>query len=75
MLGWPRLSGALPVGALFALLSRVAPLIIPNPYFPDAVRWMHFYEVASSNSVFGALVAWLSGQPRIAPAQALHEAL
>jgi hypothetical protein len=74
MLGLPRLSGALAVGALFALLSGVAPLIMPNPYFPDAVRWMHFYEVTSSNFVFGAVVAWLWGQPRVVPAQALHEA-
>jgi hypothetical protein len=36
---------------------------------------MHFYEVTSSNFVFGALVAWLWGQPRVAPAQALHEAV
>lgn len=75
MLGLPRLGGALAVGALFALLSGVAPLIMPNPYFPDAVRWMHFYEVTTSNFVFGALVAWLWGQPRVAPAQALHEAM
>lgn len=67
MLGWPRLSGALAVGARFAFLSGVAPLIIPNPYFPDAVRWMHFYEVTHSNFVFGSLVAWLWGQRRVAP--------
>jgi hypothetical protein len=31
MLGWPRLSGALAMGARFAFLSGVAPPIIPNP--------------------------------------------
>ncbi|HKT90426.1 MAG TPA: hypothetical protein VJQ59_18415 [Candidatus Sulfotelmatobacter sp.] len=63
MLGMPRLSGALAVGALFTLLSGVAPLLIPNPFFPDAVRWVHFGEVVSVNFVFGAIVAWLWGQP------------
>jgi hypothetical protein len=63
MLGMPRLTGALTVGALFTLLSGVAPLLIPNPYFPDAVRWVHFCEVVSENFVFGAIVAWLWGRP------------
>lgn len=63
MLGLPRLTGALTVGSLFTLLSGVAPLLIPNPYFPDAVRWVHFCEVVSVNFVFGAFVAWLWGQP------------
>jgi hypothetical protein len=62
MLGLPRLTGALAVGAIFTLLSGVAPLLIPNPYFPDSVRWMHFMEVTSSNFIFGAIVAWLWGQ-------------
>lgn len=59
MLGLPRLTGALAVGALFTLISGVAPLMMPNPYFPDAVRWVHFCEVVSENFVFGAVVAWL----------------
>jgi hypothetical protein len=71
MLGLPRLSGALAVGALFTLISGVAPLLIPNPYFPDAVRWAHMCEVTSSNFVFGAFVAWLWGQPKLVHAEAL----
>jgi len=63
MLGLPRLSGALAVGAVFTLLSGVAPLLMPNPYFPDAVRWVHFCEVTSENFIFGAIVAWLWGRP------------
>ncbi len=74
MLGLPRLSGALAVGALFTLISGVAPLLMPNPYFPDAVRWAHFCEVTSSNFVFGAIVAWLWGQKKLAPAPALRQA-
>lgn len=65
MLGLPRLSGALAVGALFTILSGVVPLMIPNPYFPDSVRWTHFCEVTSSNLVFGAIVAWLWGKPKV----------
>lgn len=63
MLGMPRMTGALAVGVLFTVLSGVAPLLIPNPYFPDAVRWVHFCEVVSENFVFGVIVAWLWGQP------------
>ena len=74
MLGLPRLTGALTVGVVFTLLSGVAPLIMPNPYFPDSVRWVHFCEVTGSNFVFGAFVAWLWGETRPAPAQVLHQA-
>jgi hypothetical protein len=74
MLGLPRVSGALVVGAIFTLISGVAPLLMPNPYFPDAVRWAHFCEVGSSNFVFGALVAWLWGRPKPASPPALQPA-
>src|SRR5579864_1338188 len=74
MLGLPRLAGALAVGAVFTILSGVAPLLMPNPYFPDAVRWVHFCEVTSSNLVFGAIVGWLWGQPEAAHSQLLHQA-
>lgn len=74
MLGLPRLTGALAVGLVFTLLSGVAPLLMPNPYFPDSVRWMHFMEVTSSNFVFGAIVAWLWGQPKLAASQVLAHA-
>ncbi len=74
MLGLPRLAGALAVGAVFTILSGVAPLLMPNPYFPDAVRWVHFCEVTSSNLVFGAIVGWLWGQPEAVHSQLLHQA-
>ena len=74
MLGMPRLTGALAVGAVFTLLSGVAPLLMPNPYFPDSIRWIHFCEVTSSNFVFGAIVGWLWGQPKLAQVQALRQA-
>jgi hypothetical protein len=74
MLGLPRLSGALAVGAVFALLSGVAPLLIPNPFLPDSARWVHLCEVSSSNFVFGAVVAWLWGRPTLTQPQALRQA-
>ncbi len=61
MLGLSRLNGALVVGLVFTLLSGAAPLLLPNPYFPDSVRWVHFCEVTSENFIFGAIVAWLWG--------------
>ena len=57
----PHFSGALATGLTFTLLSGVAPLLIPNPVFPDYVRWVHFGEVTSSNFVFGCVVGWVWG--------------
>jgi len=63
LLRLPRVSGALAVGIVLALLNGAAPLLIPNPYLPDVVRWAHLFEIASSNFVFGGLVGWLWGRP------------
>jgi hypothetical protein len=52
-------TGALTIGLVFTTISGIAPLIVPNPYFPDAVRWVHFCEVVSSNFVFATLVAMM----------------
>jgi hypothetical protein len=74
MLDLPRMTGALMVGAMFTLLSGVAPLLMPNPAFPDSVRWVHFCEVTSENFVFGAIVAWLWGKPALLRSPALAHA-
>jgi len=66
MLNLRGVPGALALGAAFTVLSGVAPLLIPNPVFPDSVRWAHFCEVTSSNFIFGAVVAWLWNRPRVA---------
>ena len=58
----PHLLGASAVGLAFTFLSGVAALIMPNGIFPDTVRWAHFWEVSTSNLVFGIVVAWLWGQ-------------
>jgi len=65
------LAGALAVGLAFTLLSGVAPMIQPNPFFPDSARWVHFWEITCSNLVFGIFVAWLW---RPAPAEGRAEA-
>src|SRR6266536_3935976 len=62
LLRLPRVSGALALGAVLTLLSSVA-LLIPNPYFPDAIRMAHLCEIASSTFVFGAIVGLLWGRP------------
>jgi hypothetical protein len=58
----PHISGALAVGLSFTFISGVAALIMPNGIFPDIVRWAHFWEVSTSNFIFGMVVAWLWGQ-------------
>jgi hypothetical protein len=61
LLGLSRGWGAVAVGLVFTLLSGVVPLLIPNPVFPDTVRFVHMAEVTSSNFLFGMIVAWLWG--------------
>jgi hypothetical protein len=74
MLGMPRWSGALALGAVFTLLSGVAPLLMPNPYFPDSVRLVHLMEVTTSNFAFGVIVGWLWGEPKAIQSPALAHA-
>jgi hypothetical protein len=64
LVGFGRGAGAVAVGITFTLLSGVFPLLAPNPFFPDAVRWVHFGEVTSSNFLFGMIVGWLWGPGR-----------
>ena len=64
MLGLTRTGGALAVGTVLSILNGIAPLLLPNPYLPDAVRWAHFCEIAGSNFLFGAFVAWVWGQAK-----------
>jgi hypothetical protein len=66
---WPET--ALAIGLLFAVVMN-APLLLPNPYMPEAVRMAHLVETASSNLIFGVFVGWLltqhdSLEKRVAP--------
>lgn len=52
-------------GALvMSVLGGVAPLMVPNPYFPDAVRLAHFFEVTTENFIFGWVAGWLFASGR-----------
>lgn len=53
----------LAVALLFAVPMN-AGLLLPNPIMPEAVRLTHLIETASSNFIFGWLVAWLLSQRR-----------
>jgi hypothetical protein len=65
MLNLPRTTGALAVGIVFTTVSGIAPLLMPNPYFPDSVRWVHFFEVVISNFLFGGILACFWRIPKL----------
>lgn len=44
---------ALWVAGLFSVVGGVAPLVMPNPFMPDSVRYAHMAEVGISNLFFG----------------------
>lgn len=48
----------LAVALLFSMLMA-ASLLIPNEFMPEAIRMAHFWEVSSSNFLFGWIVVWL----------------
>jgi hypothetical protein len=56
----PIAERALAVASLFAIVMN-ASLLLPNPYMPYDVRMVHLVETASSNFLFGLLVAWMFG--------------
>jgi hypothetical protein len=62
MIGGGRWERALVAGAALSVVGGVA-LLIPNPYLPDAVRWVHLIEVGVSNFVYGVAAAWLLTPP------------
>ena len=55
---------ALLIGTLFALIMN-SQHIIPNPYMPRLVSFVHFIETSSSNFIWGYAVAWLWSKPII----------
>lgn len=50
---------ALLIGVLFAVLGGIAPLLVPNPYMPAAIRHAHMLEVGISNLLYGLIVGIL----------------
>jgi len=73
MTGLPGKLGAAALGIAFAALNGVA-LLVPNLVFPDAVRWAHFYEVASSSFLFGLFVAWMWREKRTGASRIMKQA-
>jgi len=63
MIDGDRWEKAVVAGTTLSLVGGVAPLLIPNPYLPDTVRWAHFFEVGISNFIYGAAIAWLLTPP------------
>jgi hypothetical protein len=54
--GW--VETGLIIGLNFALLMN-AQHLLPNPYMPESVRLSHFLETASSNFLWGFVIAWV----------------
>ncbi len=52
-------AASLLVGATLALLGGVAPLLVPNPYMPEWVRFPHMVETGVSSFLFGLIAARL----------------
>lgn len=57
-----RADAVIVCGALLSIIGGVG-LMIPNGFFPDYVRWSHFFEVTISNFAYGAFVGWLLTRP------------
>lgn len=59
----PLLHLALVIGAYFAIIGGLAPLIVPgNDHMPDYIRFGHAFEVGFSNSLFGFFLTLILGQ-------------
>ena len=52
------------LSALALALLPTAQLAFPNPLMPAGVSLAHFWEVAISTGIFGALCAWFVPEPR-----------
>jgi predicted MFS family arabinose efflux permease len=63
-----RLGAAVLAALALSVLGGIAPLIVPNPYLPDPIRYAHLPEVGVSNFLFGLLAGWLLSAPRREPA-------
>lgn len=51
------------IGAVFAIIGGIAPLIMPGDEFmPDYIRFGHAFEVGISNFLYGITITYLMGQ-------------
>jgi hypothetical protein len=58
-----RTASALLAGLTLGILGGVAPLLVSNPYLPDAVRMAHLPETGISNFLFGVAAGWILARP------------
>ena len=58
-----RTERALVAGLTLAILGGVAPLMMPNPLMPAAIRLAHLLEVVPSIFTFGAVLALALTRP------------
>jgi len=57
--------GSLVVAFTFAVLPALPLGMFPNPYLPPTVAKVHFYEIASSMLLFGAIAGWVLDQGKV----------
>jgi hypothetical protein len=55
---------ALVAGLALAVLGGAAPLVMPNPLMPAAIRLAHLFEVVPSIFAFAAILGWVLTRPR-----------
>ncbi len=51
------------ISVCLVYLTTAVVLVIPNPLFPDTVRWAHFIEMLSSMLVFGVITGFVLYKP------------
>lgn len=56
--GHPRKPKMFIAGMAFAILSGSV-LLLPSPYLPDSIRWIHCAEVTTSGFFFGVVIAYI----------------
>jgi hypothetical protein len=59
-----RSERAVVAGLALAVLGGAAPLVMPNPLMPEAIRLAHLFEVVPSIFGFATILAWALTRPR-----------
>jgi len=52
------------IGLLFGVMATGG-LLLPNPYMPAEVRWIHLWETSTSNFLFGFVAGWILRWPKV----------
>lgn len=60
---------ALFISMMLVFLSTAIPLVIPNPLFPESVRWAHFLEMITSMFFFSIIVWYVYTKVNIFPTE------